>query len=170
MAVFSGNMLAIAIDLAAGQPAYEDIAGKFFAHFLYIAKAINEIGGDGLWDDATVLLRLSARRRPRAGAAARSLARRARFRSSRAKSQKVTFWIACQRLQNKFAGSYGIVPTLPSRSPTWSEAGSTSGTCWHWPTPTKWSEFCSGCSPRTSFSVRSESAPFRGCTSTVRSY
>ncbi len=52
MAVFSGNMLAIAIDLAAGQPAYEDIAGKFFAHFLYIAKAINEIGGDGLWDDA----------------------------------------------------------------------------------------------------------------------
>ncbi|MEO6836614.1 MAG: glucosidase [Candidatus Tumulicola sp.] len=52
MAVFSGNMLAIALDLAAGQPAYEDIASKFFAHFLYISKAMNEIGDEGLWDDA----------------------------------------------------------------------------------------------------------------------
>ena len=52
MAIFSGNMLAIALELAAGQPAYEDIASKFFAHFLYIAKAINEIGADGLWDNA----------------------------------------------------------------------------------------------------------------------
>ncbi len=52
MGVFSGNMLAIALDLARGEPAYEDIASKFFAHFLYIAKAINEIGGEGLWDEA----------------------------------------------------------------------------------------------------------------------
>ncbi|MGA8534411.1 MAG: hypothetical protein WB615_09925 [Candidatus Tumulicola sp.] len=52
MAVFSGNMLAIALQLARVEPAYEDIASKFFAHFLYIAKAMNEIGGTGLWDDA----------------------------------------------------------------------------------------------------------------------
>jgi hypothetical protein len=52
MGVFSGNMLAIALELARDLPAYEDIASKFFAHFLYIAKAVNEIGGDGLWDDA----------------------------------------------------------------------------------------------------------------------
>ncbi|MBV8116861.1 MAG: glucosidase, partial [Candidatus Eremiobacteraeota bacterium] len=51
MAVFSGNMLAIALELAPTEPAYEDIASKFFAHFLYIAKAMNELGG-GLWDDA----------------------------------------------------------------------------------------------------------------------
>jgi hypothetical protein len=52
MAVFSGNMLAIALDLAVGQPAYEDIASKFFAHFLYISKAMNDIGNEGLWDNA----------------------------------------------------------------------------------------------------------------------
>jgi hypothetical protein len=50
MAVFAGNMLAIALELAGDDPAYEDIASKFFAHVLYIAKAMNEIGGDGLWD------------------------------------------------------------------------------------------------------------------------
>jgi hypothetical protein len=52
MAVFSGNMLAIALELAVDRPAYEDIAGKFFAHFLSIAQAINEIGDGGLWDEA----------------------------------------------------------------------------------------------------------------------
>jgi hypothetical protein len=50
MAVFSGNMLALALELA-DDPAYEDIASKFFAHFLYIAKAMNAPNGDGLWDD-----------------------------------------------------------------------------------------------------------------------
>src|SRR5579862_8026380 len=52
MGVFSGNMLAIALELAPISTAYQDIASKFFAHFLYIAKAVNEIGGEGLWDDA----------------------------------------------------------------------------------------------------------------------
>jgi hypothetical protein len=51
MGVFSITMLTIAIELAAELPAYEDIASKFYAHFLYIAKAINEIGGEGLWDE-----------------------------------------------------------------------------------------------------------------------
>ncbi len=52
MAVFSGNMLAIALVLSQTRPAYEDIAAKFFAHFLFIAKAMNGLGGTGLWDDA----------------------------------------------------------------------------------------------------------------------
>jgi hypothetical protein len=52
MAVFSITMLAIALELAAELPAYEDTASKFYAHFLYIAKAMNEIGGEGLWDEA----------------------------------------------------------------------------------------------------------------------
>ncbi len=52
MGVFASNMLAIALELAPELPAYEDIASKFFAHFLYIAKAMNEIGAEGLWDDA----------------------------------------------------------------------------------------------------------------------
>jgi hypothetical protein len=52
MGFFSISMLAIALELAVDMPAYEDIASKFFAHFLYIAQAMNEMGGDGLWDDA----------------------------------------------------------------------------------------------------------------------
>ncbi len=53
MGMFSLNMLAIALELATTNPAYEDLATKFFEHFLYIAGALNNIGGDGvsLWDE-----------------------------------------------------------------------------------------------------------------------
>jgi hypothetical protein len=52
MAVYSLDMMAIALELAQHDPAYEDIASKFFEHFLYIAYAMNE-GDDttGLWDE-----------------------------------------------------------------------------------------------------------------------
>jgi hypothetical protein len=47
------NMLAIALELAKDDPAYEDVASKFFEHFVYIARAMNDIGTDGvsLWDE-----------------------------------------------------------------------------------------------------------------------
>jgi hypothetical protein len=54
MGVFTLNMLAIALELAREMPVYEDIASKFFEHFLLIADAMNKIGGEddrGLWDD-----------------------------------------------------------------------------------------------------------------------
>ncbi len=53
MGVFSLNLMAIALELAQHDPVYEDIATKFFEHFLYIAGAMNHVGGDGvaLWDD-----------------------------------------------------------------------------------------------------------------------
>lgn len=46
------NMLAIALELASEDPAYEDVASKFFEHFVYICEAINDLGGEGisLWD------------------------------------------------------------------------------------------------------------------------
>jgi hypothetical protein len=50
MGVYSLNMLAIAVELGMHNPVYEDIATKFFEHFLYIADAINHLGGKGLWD------------------------------------------------------------------------------------------------------------------------
>jgi hypothetical protein len=52
MGVFSLNLMTIALELARANPVYEDIATKFFEHFLYIAAAMNDIGGDGLslWD------------------------------------------------------------------------------------------------------------------------
>ncbi len=53
MGMYCLNMLTIALELAQHNPVYEDIASKFFEHFLYIADAMNRIGGDadGLWDE-----------------------------------------------------------------------------------------------------------------------
>ena len=51
MAMYCLNMLRIAIELARVNSVYEDIASKFFEHFLYIASAMNRGGGLGLWDE-----------------------------------------------------------------------------------------------------------------------
>ncbi|MEO8593867.1 MAG: glucosidase [Candidatus Solibacter sp.] len=52
MAMYSLNLLAIAMELASEDPCYEDVASKFWEHFLYIAKAINSIGSDGgMWSE-----------------------------------------------------------------------------------------------------------------------
>ena len=51
IAFYCGTMLAMALELAKTRPAYEDIASKFFEHFIHIADAINTFGGNGLWDE-----------------------------------------------------------------------------------------------------------------------
>jgi len=51
MAFYCSTMLAMALELADGDPAYEDIASKFFEHFVSIADAMNRLGGDGLWHE-----------------------------------------------------------------------------------------------------------------------
>lgn len=51
MAFYCGTMLSIALELAAEDPVYEDIASKFLEHFVGIVDAINTVGGSGLWDD-----------------------------------------------------------------------------------------------------------------------
>ena len=53
MGMYCLNMLAIALELAKEDPAYEDVASKFYEHFVYIARAMNDIGSGGrsLWDD-----------------------------------------------------------------------------------------------------------------------
>jgi len=52
MGMFCLNMLAIALELANEDPAYEDVASKFFEHFVYIAHATHHCGGSehSLWD------------------------------------------------------------------------------------------------------------------------
>jgi len=54
MAMYSLNLMRIALELARHNKVYEDIATKFFEHFLHIAEAMNNIGdeGIGLWDEA----------------------------------------------------------------------------------------------------------------------
>jgi len=51
MGMYCLTMLRIAIELTPHDRAYEDIASKFFEHFLYIASAINRLGDGGLWDE-----------------------------------------------------------------------------------------------------------------------
>ena len=52
MGMYCLNMLAIALELARENPAYESVASKFFEHFVHIAHAMNDRGGEGieLWD------------------------------------------------------------------------------------------------------------------------
>ena len=57
MAFYCGTMLSMALELAKGDGthldlAYEDMASKFFEHFVQIIDAINHLGGTGLWDEA----------------------------------------------------------------------------------------------------------------------
>ncbi len=52
IAFFCLTMLSIALELAQTDPVYEDMASKFFEHFVRIADAMNTLGGTGLWDDA----------------------------------------------------------------------------------------------------------------------
>ena len=53
MGMYCLNMLAMALELAQDDRAYEDVASKFFEHFVYIAHATHHLGGEGmgLWDD-----------------------------------------------------------------------------------------------------------------------
>jgi hypothetical protein len=53
MGMYCLNLLAIALELAREDPAYEDVASKFWEHFVYIADAMNNIAGEGieLWNE-----------------------------------------------------------------------------------------------------------------------
>jgi hypothetical protein len=51
MAFYCNTMLGMALELAKTNPACEDLASKFFEHFVAIADAINSLGGTGLWDE-----------------------------------------------------------------------------------------------------------------------
>jgi hypothetical protein len=53
MAMYALNLMRIALELAQYNAVYEDIATKFFEHFLHIAEAMNNVGeaGIGLWDE-----------------------------------------------------------------------------------------------------------------------
>jgi hypothetical protein len=53
MAMYCLNMLTLALELATENPAYEDVATKFFEHFVYIGAAVNRPGrhGSGLWNE-----------------------------------------------------------------------------------------------------------------------
>ncbi|MDE2313714.1 MAG: glucosidase, partial [Elusimicrobia bacterium] len=51
MAFYCATMLSMALELAKDNPAYEDMASKFFEHFIAISDAMNTLSGHGLWDE-----------------------------------------------------------------------------------------------------------------------
>jgi hypothetical protein len=53
MAMYTLNLLAIALELAKEEPCYEDVASKFWEHFIYIAHAMSHRArnGMGLWNE-----------------------------------------------------------------------------------------------------------------------
>jgi Mannosylglycerate hydrolase MGH1-like glycoside hydrolase domain len=51
MALFSQNMLELAVELASHDRVYEDLVVKFVEHFYYIAVAMNRSDQDGMWDE-----------------------------------------------------------------------------------------------------------------------
>src|ERR671929_660390 len=48
MAMYCLDMLGIALELASAEPEYEDVASKFWEHFVHIARAMNTMG---LWNE-----------------------------------------------------------------------------------------------------------------------
>jgi hypothetical protein len=51
VSMFCQNMLEIALELAAHDPFYQDMAMKFADHLLWIARAMNQTGPEGMWDE-----------------------------------------------------------------------------------------------------------------------
>jgi hypothetical protein len=51
MAFYCTTLLSMALELASADPVYEDVASKFFEHFVAITDAMNSVGGSGLWDE-----------------------------------------------------------------------------------------------------------------------
>jgi hypothetical protein len=51
VSLFAQNMLEIAVELAADDSFYEDMALKYAEHFMWIARAMNQVGPEGMWDE-----------------------------------------------------------------------------------------------------------------------
>jgi hypothetical protein len=51
MAMYSLNLMDMALEIATEDPAYEDVASKFFEHFVHIAESLNGFGENGLWNE-----------------------------------------------------------------------------------------------------------------------
>jgi hypothetical protein len=53
VAAYALSLMRIALELAVGDPVFQELAAKFFDHFLYIARAMTDLGGSGIgmWDD-----------------------------------------------------------------------------------------------------------------------
>ena len=118
MAFYASTMLAMALELAQYDDTYEDIASKFFEHFVHIADAMNTLGGMGLWHEGDGFyydqLKVDETSRA-AGRFARSSGS-SRCSPSRCWSRPTS--IACQASASGWSGSSSIDPIWDGISPT----------------------------------------------------
>ena len=125
MGMFCLNMMRMALELARENPVYENIATKFFEHFLGIAGAMNNLGGKGigLWDEPDefyydVLHMPDGRYLPLAGAFARGTDAAARGGDDRARAAR-----SDARLQERLEWYLNNRPDLASLISRWHEPG-----------------------------------------------
>ena len=150
MAFFCATMLSMALELAKTDPAYEDMASKFFEHFVAIADAMNSLGGTGLWDedDGFYYDQLHVGRRSEMPLRVRSLV-------------GLMPLIAVEVLEDEvvdrlpaFKRAHALVPRQPARSrrPRQRSARGRRGhaCCWRSPRASGWCACCATCSTRTS--------------------
>jgi hypothetical protein len=154
MGMYCLNLLEIALLLAQHDPAYEDVATKFFEHFAYIAKAIHE---RGLWDDADgfyydVLELDDGQRVPlRVRSMVGLLPLCATTTLGRGRSP------ACPRSPSTSSGSSRTDRSSPSSWRARTGARATRVGCSRSSTPSASSACCASCSTRTSSSPRTAS-------------
>jgi hypothetical protein len=51
MAMYSLNLMDMALEITREDDAYEDVASKFYEHFVHIAESLNQFGDQGLWNE-----------------------------------------------------------------------------------------------------------------------
>src|SRR6185437_6727105 len=51
VSLFCQNMFEIAVELASRDDFFQDLATKFAEHFLWIARSMNQVGTEGMWDE-----------------------------------------------------------------------------------------------------------------------
>ena len=118
MAFYCSTMLSMALELAKESPAYEDLASKFFEHFVAITDAMNNLGGTGLWDERDGFYYDQLHVRRHADPATRTLAWWASSPCSRPRSSRTRSSIACRASRSACAGSSRTARTWPGTSPT----------------------------------------------------
>ena len=152
-------------------PAYEDIASKFFEHFVAIADAMNTLGGTGLWDEEDGFyydqLHVDGRtmplRDPLDGRHHSALRGRG-ARGGRSSS-------GCPASRSGWSGSSSTGRTWAGTSPiaaSWTAARGTATGCWPSRRASGWSACCATCSTKTNSSRRTASGRCRAITATSR--
>ena len=172
MALFSQNMLELALILAEHDPTYEDFVLKFVEHFFWIAAAVDPIGDhpDEMWDDEDgffydVLRLPDGTRHAAQGALARRAA--AAVRHDRDRAERARALPAARRERSASSSSATATCSANIADPLRARRR-TAGACCRSSTRTSCGGSWPGCSTRSASWARTASARSRAGTSTTR--